>query len=77
MEGSSACTVSATVELPSDLYARIEAVARSLGVPFSKAANLAMEAGFAAQDAADTARADRMARMDELKARLKAMGRKA
>ena len=77
MDGSSSHTVSLTVELPSDWYARIEALARSLNVPVSHAAALTIRAGQAAQDAADTARADRMARMDELTARLKAIGSKA
>jgi hypothetical protein len=77
MDGSSSHTVSLTVELPSDWYARIEALARSLNVPVSHAAALTIRAGQAAQDAADTARADRIARMDELTARLKALGSKA
>ena len=77
MDGSSSHTVSLTVELPSDWYARIEALARSLNVPVSHAAALTIRAGQAAQDAADTAHADRMQRMDVLKATLKAMGGKA
>ena len=76
MDGSSH-TVSLTVELPSDCYARCEALARSLDAPVSHAVFLYVCSGQAAQDAADTARADRMARMDELTARLKAMGGKA
>jgi hypothetical protein len=76
MDGSSH-TVSLTVELPSDWYARIEALARSLNVPVSQAAALTIRAGQAAQDAADTARADRLSRMDELATRLKEMGGKA
>jgi hypothetical protein len=77
MDGSSSHTVSLTVELPSDWYARIEALARSLNVPVSHAAALTIRAGQAAQDAAEQGRADRIARMDELTARLKAMGSKA
>lgn len=77
MDGSSDNTVSLTVELPSDWYARIEALARSLNIPVSHAAALTIRAGQAAQDAADRAHADRIARMDDLIIRLKAMGSKA
>lgn len=77
MDGSSDHTVSLTVELPSDWYARIEALARSLNIPVSHAAALTIRAGQAAQDAADRAHADRIARMDDLIIRLKAMGSKA
>lgn len=75
MDGSH--TVSLTVELPSDWYARIEALARSLNVPVSHAAALTIRAGQAAQDAADTAQANRIARMDDLMVRLKAIKSKA
>jgi hypothetical protein len=72
MDGSSDHTVSLTIELPSDWYARIEALARSLNIPVSHAAALTIRAGQAAQDAADTAHANRIARMDDLIVRLKA-----
>ena len=59
MDGSSACTVSFTIELPSDRYARIEALAIVLGVSVSHAASLTIFAGQAAQDAIDAAAIER------------------
>lgn len=59
MDGSSACTVSLTIELPSDRYARIEALAIVLGVSVSHAASLTIFAGQAAQDAIDAAAIER------------------
>lgn len=58
MDGSSACTVSLTISLPSDCYARIEALAKGLGVPVGHAAALTIFAGQAAQDAIDEAAAE-------------------
>ena len=53
MNGSSACTISLTIELPSDCYARIEALACSMGISVSHAAALTIYAGQAAQDSLD------------------------
>lgn len=53
MDGSSACTVSLTIELPSDCVARIHALACALGVSISHAAALTIFAGQAAQDSLD------------------------
>ncbi len=57
MDGSSACTVSLTVELPSDCYARLEALAKGLGVSIGHAAALTIFVGQAAHDALDAAAA--------------------
>lgn len=66
-----------TIELPSDWYERLEARARSLNIPVSHAAALTIRAGQDAQDAADTAHANRIAWMDDLVVRLEELGRNA
>lgn len=62
MDGSSACTVSLTISLPSDCYARLEALANGLGVTVGHAAALTIFAGQAARDALDAAAIERRAR---------------
>lgn len=66
MDGSSACTVSLTIALPSDCYARIEALARELGVTVGHAAALTIFAGHAAQDALDAAAVERQEQFQRL-----------
>lgn len=69
MDGSSVCTVSLTIALPSDCYARIEALAKGLGVSVGHAAALTIFAGQAAQDAVDASSIERRAKsLDYFKA---------
>lgn len=49
MDGSSDCTVSLTIDLPSDSYMRIEQLAQVLGVTVSHAAAMTIFAGQLAQ----------------------------